>query len=139
MQLVKVRFPADRGIAGRALGERASQIVNDAQSHPDFYRSLDESYHFKTKSILAAPIISGDVLVGVINAINKTESKRFDKEDDQVLSAIADEVALAVKNAKLFNFVVDSYCKIRQGLNTCKDCRRPLRSWTPCVSHMNLS
>lgn len=138
MQLEKLRFPANRGIAGRALRERTTQIVNDAQSHPDFYRSLDENHNFKTKTILAAPIISGDVLVGVINAINKIENKYFDKEDDQILSAIADEVALAVKNAKLFDFVVDSYCKIRQGLNSCKGCKRPLKSWTPCVSHLKL-
>jgi hypothetical protein len=47
-------------------------------------------------------------------------------------------VALAVKNAKLFDFVVDSYCKIRQGLNSCKGCKRPLKSWTPCVRQLEL-
>jgi putative methionine-R-sulfoxide reductase with GAF domain len=138
MHLVKERFPSDKGIAGRVLRERAAQVVNDVQSHPDFYRSFDEKHNFKTKSILAVPLIAGEEPVGVLNAINKVESKLFDKQDDQVLSAIADEVALAVKNARIFEYVVDSYCKIRQGKNSCKGCKRPLKTWTPCVKYLNL-
>jgi putative methionine-R-sulfoxide reductase with GAF domain len=138
MELLKERFPADRGIAGRALRERSTQVVNDVQSDPDFYGNIDKDHNFKTKSILAAPLIAGEEPVGVLNAINKIESKFFDKNDDQILSAIADEVALAVKNARLFDYVVKSYCKIRQGANSCKGCKRPLKSWTPCVKYLNL-
>jgi GAF domain-containing protein len=137
-ELEKVRFPANRGIAGRALRERTTQVVNDVQSDPDFYGNIDEEHDFTTKSILSAPLISGDEIVGVINAINKVETKFFDQQDDQILSAIADEVALAVKNARLFDYVVDSYCKIRQALNSCKGCKRPLKSWTPCVRQLEL-
>ena len=137
MELVKERFPADKGIAGRALRNRTSQVVNDVQSDPDFYGNIDKDHDFKTRSILAAPLISGDEPVGVINALNKIESKFFDKEDDQILSAIADEVAMAVKNARLFEYVVESYCKIKQGANSCKGCKRPLKTWTPCVKYFN--
>lgn len=138
MKLISERFPADRGIAGRALRERKTQVVNDVQSDPDFFRSFDEEHDFKTKSILAAPLIAGEEPVGILNAINKIETKYFDKEDDQILSAIADEVALSVKNARLFDYVVESYCKIKQGLNSCKGCKRPLKSWTPCVRQLEL-
>jgi putative methionine-R-sulfoxide reductase with GAF domain len=138
MELVKERFPADKGIAGRALRERKTQVVNDVQSDPDFYGNIDKEHAFKTKSILAAPLMSGDEIVGVINALNKVETKFFDKEDDQILTAIADEVAMAVKNARLFDYVVESYCKIRQGANSCKGCKRPLKSWTPCAKHLGL-
>ena len=139
MGLVSKRFPADRGIAGRALREMKTQLVNDCKSDPDFYCAIDEENEFQTKTIISAPLISGDEKVGVINAINKMETSFFDKEDDQVLSAIADEVALAVKNARLFEFVIDSYCKIRQGINSCKGCKRPLKSWTPCVRQLEMS
>jgi len=138
MKLISERFPADRGIAGRALREQKTQVVNDVQSDPDFFRSFDEEHAFKTKSILAAPLIAGDELVGVLNAVNKIETKFFSKEDDQIISAIADEVAFAVKNARLFDYVVESYCKIKQGLNSCKGCKRPLKSWTPCVRQLEL-
>lgn len=138
MNLISERFPADRGIAGRALRERKTQVVNDVERDPDFFRSFDDEHAFKTKSIIAAPLIAGEEPVGVLNAINKIETNYFDKEDDQILSAIADEVAYAVKNARLFEFVVDSYCKIRQGINSCKGCKRPLKSWTPCARQLEL-
>jgi len=138
MTLVSERFPADKGIAGRALKERKSQIVNDVQRDPDFYGNIDKEHDFKTKSILAVPLIAGEEPVGILNAINKIETKFFDKEDDQILSAIADEIALAVKHARLFEYVVENYCKIKQGKNSCKDCKRPLKSWTPCARHLGL-
>jgi GAF domain-containing protein len=138
IELVKERFPADKGIAGLTLRERKTLVVNDAQRHPDFYGNIDKEHAFKTKSILAVPLIANNESVGVIEAINKIEDKFFDKEDDQILSAIADEVAMAVKNAKLFEYVVNSYCKIRQGKNSCKGCKRPLKSWTPCAKHLGL-
>ncbi|MBT8406692.1 MAG: GAF domain-containing protein [Deltaproteobacteria bacterium] len=134
--LEKVRFPVDKGIAGRALRERTTLVVNDVASDPDFYGKIDKEHDFQTKSVLATPLISGEEIVGVINAINKMGDQEFDKEDAQILSAIADEVALAVKNARLFDYVVNSYCKIRQGLHSCKGCERPLKSWTPCVRHL---
>ena len=135
-ELKTMRFPADKGIAGKALKERTTVVVNDVQTSPLFYRSIDEEHDFKTESILAAPLISGEEVVGVIEAINKLGNKRFDKEDAQILSAIADEVALAVKHARLFDYVVNSYCKVRQGQGSCKGCERPLKSWTPCVIHL---
>jgi transcriptional regulator with GAF, ATPase, and Fis domain len=137
--LAMVRFPADKGIAGRALRERKALIVNDPQNSPDFYGNIDEEYGFKTKSILAAPLISGEESVGVVEAINKVGDEGFDEEDKRLLSAIADEVALAIKNARLFDYVVDSYCRIRQGQSSCKGCKRPLRSWTPCVRQLEVS
>ena len=139
MDLAKIRFPADKGIAGKALKERTSLVVNDTQNCLDFYPAIDLLHDFRTESILAVPILSGGEAVGVIEAINKLDHKDFGREDEQILAAIADEVALAVKNAKLFDYVVDSYCKIRQGQQSCKGCKRPLRSWTPCVRQMNLS
>jgi hypothetical protein len=137
-ELEKVRFPAGKGIAGRALRERRALIVNDPQNSPDFYGNIDEEHGFKTESILAAPLISGDETVGVVEAINKIGNGGFSEEDKQLLSAIADEVALAIKNARLFDYVVDSYCRIRQGQPSCKGCKRPLKSWTPCVRQLEV-
>jgi hypothetical protein len=139
MNYISERFPADRGIAGRALRERKTQVVNDVQNDPDFFRSFDDEHAFKTRSIIAAPLFAGEEPVGVLNAVNKIETKFFDREDDQILSAIADEVAYAVKNTRLFEYVVEGYCKIKQGLNSCKGCKRPLKSWTPCVRQMEMS
>ena len=135
--LTQLRFPADKGIAGHALTHREAIIVNDTETCPFFFKNIDEDSGFKTKSILAVPLISGEECIGVIEAINKVGSDCFDEQDKRILMAIADEVALAIKNARLFDFVVDSYCNIRQGNMTCKGCVRPLKSWTPCARQLD--
>jgi transcriptional regulator with GAF, ATPase, and Fis domain len=135
--LVQCRFPADKGIAGKALQEGSPVVVNDVQSCPYFFGDIDDESGFVTKSILAAPVIAGGEKVGVIEAINKVGESGFSEADKRVLMAIADEVGLAVKNARMFEYVVDSYCKIRQGLMSCKGCVRPLRSWTPCARQLD--
>lgn len=135
--LTQLRFPADKGIAGHALQNREAIIVNDTQTCPYFFKNIDEDSGFKTKSILAVPLISGEECIGVIEAINKVGSDCFDEQDKRILMAIADEVALAIKNARLFDYVVDSYCNIRQGKMTCKGCVRPLKSWTPCARQLD--
>jgi putative methionine-R-sulfoxide reductase with GAF domain len=136
--LIKYCFPADRGIAGKALQEGAAIIVNDVQTCPYFFGDVDNESGFVTRSILAAPVILGEVKVGVIEAINKVGRDRFDEIDKKMLTAIADEVGLAVKDARLFNYVVDSYCKLRQGESSCQGCQRPLKSWTPCAKQLGL-
>jgi len=73
--------------------------------------------------------------VGVLEVINKVGGLDFTDEDRLLLHFIADEIAFAVRNARIFEVVVDSYCKQRQGQNSCKGCKRPLGSWTPCVRY----
>jgi putative methionine-R-sulfoxide reductase with GAF domain len=135
--LVQCRFPADKGIAGKALQEGLPVVVNDVQTCPYFFGNFDDESGFITKSILAAPVIAGEEKVGVIEAINKVGENCFSEQDKRILMAIADEVGLAVKNARMFEYVVNSYCKIRQGQMSCKGCVRPLRTWTPCARQLD--
>lgn len=54
-----------------------------------------------------------------------------------MLHNIAEEIAFfAIRSGKMFEVVVKSYCKQRQGLNTCKRAAKDLwGSWTPCVKY----
>jgi len=135
---IQCAFPADKGVAGKALQEGAPIIVRDTQTCPFFFKDFDDDSGFVTRSILAAPIIVGEEKVGVIEAINKVGSDYFEETDKRMLIAIADEVGLAVKNARMFDYVVNSYCKLRQGLSSCKGCVRPLKTWTPCARQLDL-
>ncbi|MBC2712488.1 MAG: GAF domain-containing protein [Desulfosarcina sp.] len=137
--LIQCHFPADQGIAGKTLQDGTPIVVNDVTKCPYFYNKIsDSTNNFPYQSILAAPIILGEEKVGVIEAINKIGKDGFDEKDKRMMVAISDEVGLAVKNARMFEYVVDSYCKIRRGEMSCKGCVRPLRSWTPCAKQLGL-
>jgi len=128
-------FPADKGIAGAVLRERQAEIVNDVPNDPRFYSRIDEETGYRTRNMIAIPLIAGEEPIGVMEVLNKTGGGDFTQRDLLLLLSVAEEIAFAIRNAIVFEYVVNTYCKQRQGLNTCRGCERPLGSWTPCVKY----
>ena len=85
--------------------------------------------------MIVIPLAAGEEKIGVLEVLNKTNGASFTEEDKFLLLLIAEEIAFAIRNAKVFEYVVNSYCKQRQGFATCKGCKRPLGTWTPCVKY----
>jgi hypothetical protein len=128
-------FPADKGIAGSVARLRTPEIVNDVASDSRFYGKLDTESGFATRNLIAIPLDAAGELVGVLEVLNKSEGSNFDDDDCVLLVTLAEEIAFAIRNAKIFEYVADTYCKQRQGRLSCKGCKRPLGSWTPCVKY----
>jgi GAF domain-containing protein len=55
-----------------------------------------------TQSELALPLKSGDEIIGVLD-IQSTETNHFTEDDVSILSILADQVAIALQNALLFD------------------------------------
>jgi hypothetical protein len=137
--LLTASFPANLGLAGYVLQTQQSEIINDVQHHPQFYGKFDAESGFCTRNMIAIPLTAGEEKVGVLEVLNKVGGEPFYEEERLLLHNIAEEIAFAIRNGKMFEVVVKSYCKQRQGLNTCKGCKRPLGSWTPCVKYREAS
>ena len=75
-----------------------SQIVNDVSINPDF---LANPLLPDTKSEMAIPMIVGTRLIGVLDVQGNTIN-RFDEEDVRVKTALANQIAVAVENARSF-------------------------------------
>jgi sigma-B regulation protein RsbU (phosphoserine phosphatase) len=133
--LTGATFPADKGLAGAVLRTQESEIINDVKSDPRFYGKIDSDSGFQTESMIALPLTAGEERIGVLEVLNKIGGDGFLEEERMLLLSIAEEIAFAIRNAKIFEYVVDSYCKQRQGQASCRGCRRPLGSWTPCVKY----
>jgi GAF domain-containing protein len=133
--LIKSSFPADKGIAGWVLQNQQSQVINDVGSDPRFFSDIDSKSSFKTRNMIAIPLTADEEKIGVLEVINKADAPGFTEEEHHLLRSIADEIAFAIRNAKLFEFLADLYCQQRQGKSSCRGCRRPLGSWTPCVKY----
>ncbi len=133
--LMMSSFPADKGMAGWVLQQQQSEVVNDVDSDPRFYKEVDSKSGFMTKNMIAIPLTADEEKIGVLEVINKTDAPGFTQEEHFLLRSIADEIAFAIRNAKLFEYLADTYCRQRQGQGSCKGCKRPLGSWTPCVKY----
>jgi len=128
-------FPATEGVAGRVLQTREAEIVNNAEGDEQFYGEIDLETGFRTRNMIAAPLIAADEPIGVLEVLNHGNGDAFSADERLILVSVADEVAFAVRNATLFDYVISTYCKRRQGQSSCKGCERPLGSWTPCVRY----
>jgi signal transduction histidine kinase len=83
-----------------ALSARLRQVVNigDVDKVPDY---LYASASPDTKSELSIPMIQGDQLLGVFDVQSK-QTNRFSKDDVRTLTALAEQITIAVRNAQLF-------------------------------------
>jgi len=137
--LVDMRFPADKGLAGSVLNTQQSEVINDVRGDPRFLGDIDSKSGFQTRSMIVIPLVAGEEKVGVLEILNKSDNGSFSEDEHQLLVSVAEEIAFAIRNAKIFEYVVNSYCKQRQGQASCKGCKRPLGSWTPCAKYREAS
>jgi Nif-specific regulatory protein len=99
-RLREVRFPAKQGIAGWVIQKGQSLTVPDVDRDPRHYRGVDAHTGMKTRSLICVPLRSKDRIIGVLEAINKRQGV-FTTEDVRLLEAFANQLALALENARL--------------------------------------
>ena len=87
-QLVGREFPADSGIAGRVASRATAEIVADVQSDADFYQGIDKLTEIRTRSLMAAPMIVRDRVIGVVEVLNARNGS-FGADDLKVLEVFA--------------------------------------------------
>jgi len=87
------------GILGVAAQTRAPVLINDVQADPRYVPIPGAE---ALRSELAIPILLGDRLLGVLDAASVN---RFSEDDTTGLSIVADQLAIALENARLYNRV----------------------------------
>jgi len=94
--------PMKDSVAGWVVRTGEPIVVPDVSNDPRFYRKADEQSAFTTRSILAIPLNTRNKVIGVLEAINKMGEEGFTEEDTELMSVLADQAAVAVQNALLF-------------------------------------
>ena len=82
------RLPPGGGIAGWVVEHRRATIVNDAHTDDRFYGQIDTEFEFNTRSLLAAPLVGGGRVLGVIELLNKRDGQLFSTGDQTLLTII---------------------------------------------------
>jgi len=96
-------FPEDlwiavgEGMTGYAAATGETQISGDVSKDPHYIRKAEE----ETKSELAVPIKSGQSVIGMLD-LQSDKLDAFDETDVLLMETLADQVAVAIKNARLF-------------------------------------
>ena len=85
-------------IVGQTLATKEPVVVNDV--------TKSDIHHFnpllpQTRSELGIPLKAGDEVIGALD-VQSTSTQAFSDEDVQVLQILADQLAIAIINARLF-------------------------------------
>ncbi|MCE9598414.1 MAG: SpoIIE family protein phosphatase [Spirochaetia bacterium] len=100
--LANRRIPKGKGIAGLCAEKREPIIVNDAVTDSRVMRSFDAESNFETRNLLAIPMVARGGLIGVLEVVNTTDGRQFEKHDVNLLSYLSDMAAIAIHNRKLY-------------------------------------
>lgn len=95
----RILLKQGEGIAGAVVATGRSIRINDAWADPRFHRATDEATGYRTRSLLAVPLMEGGRVRGVVEALNK-EDGVFHDDDEGLLLGIGGEIALAVERAQ---------------------------------------
>ncbi len=94
-------IPKGQGIAGTVASTGEPLLVADVSKDKRFFQKADERTGFVTKSILAAPLLVHDRIVGVSEVLNHRAGRPFTEYDLELFAAFCRQVAVAVENARL--------------------------------------
>lgn len=102
-----IRIKSGEGIAGTVLKTGTSLIVNQGHKDP-LFKSFDSTsvQERSIKNLISVPLKIKDRVTGVINGTNKLGDETFSEEDQRLLEALAQQAAMAVEHARLYELAI---------------------------------
>ncbi|HKW87548.1 MAG TPA: GAF domain-containing protein [Candidatus Acidoferrales bacterium] len=95
------RCPMGEGVLGRAAQTGQARLVEDAAEEELLAERQRKSEEFQIESMMCAPLLKGQEVVGAVEVINKLDGGSFTEEDLYFLSSISEQAAIAIHNANL--------------------------------------
>ena len=94
-----------RGVSGRAIARRSVVRTGDYLADPDFDHDSDLDAYIRrrgVRSVMSAPLFSS---AGGLGALTVQSARRnaFDEGDAELLRLLADQAAIAITNARLYD------------------------------------
>ncbi len=93
--------PLEGSIAGWIVSNRQPVRIDNAKQDLRYSNYVEHKTGLTTESLLGVPLVTKDKIIGVLEAINKHGSG-FTKTDEDLLSVLGAQAAVAIENARLF-------------------------------------
>ena len=100
-------FQISRTIVRQVASDGVPIVTTNAQADPRF-RAQESVVSYSLRSILCVPLRVKDRVTGVVYADNRIKHGLFGDRDRDLLVAFANQAAVAIENARLFESVVNA-------------------------------
>ncbi len=111
--LVGTRIPLDKGIAGYVAMTGQAIAVSNVQQDARFNADFAKSTGYVPESILAAPLLRGERVIGVLEVLDKIKAASFGMQDMELMGLFAQQAALAIRQSQQLELIDDA---VRRGL-----------------------
>ena len=111
--LIGRRVPLNKGIAGYVAMTGQAIAVSNVQQDARFNADFAKSTGYVPDSILAAPLLLGERVIGVLEVLDKIAANSFGMHDMELMGLFAQQAALAIRESQQLE-LIDS--AIRRGL-----------------------
>ncbi len=95
-------------VVNKATAEELCVLANDA-SHDQRFVASESIMAMNLRSVMCAPLVNKGNVLGVIYLDNREKPDCFDENDLALLSALANQAAVAVDNSRLYEHIQKSY------------------------------
>lgn len=127
----EARTPMSEGLLGEIAQQGNPKLVEDTAEEPGLEERRKAGGEFEIHSWMGAPLRKDDVVLGVVELINKSDGTPFDEDDLFFLSSVSEQAAVAIHNANLLEserkvHALDALLKISQEITSTLDLDRVL-------------
>jgi HD-GYP domain-containing protein (c-di-GMP phosphodiesterase class II) len=95
-----VRIPCGVGIAGTVARTGQPELVNDVAADPRWRGDFQAG--FRTRALLAVPLVAHGTIIGVLQLLNPVGKERFSPDDLRRMQLFAGMLAHPLQNARLY-------------------------------------
>jgi len=113
------------GIIRRVLASREPVLTTNAQEDPRFQTS-HSIIAYQIRSVLAAPLLAKEDLIGAIYVDTRLSARLFGESDLALLSAMANQAAVAIQLARLYEDLQARNRELQQALRDLQDAQDEL-------------
>lgn len=106
-------FAVSRTIIGKVIESGEPILTTNAQEDPRF-GAQESIVAFNLRSILCVPLKVKSTLIGVIYADNRIRSGIFTENERDLLTAFANQAAVAIENARLFSSLKHTLAEVTE-------------------------
>jgi RND family efflux transporter MFP subunit len=95
------RSPLGEGLLGQAAQQGEARLVANVEEEPLLASRQQASADFRIETLMCAPLLKDDQVLGVVEVVNKLAGSPFDEDDLFLLKSVGEQAAIALNNANL--------------------------------------
>jgi putative nucleotidyltransferase with HDIG domain len=104
----------DSSVSTWVIRNRRALLIADINQTPEFDRFSALGYERKT--LICAPLMVKDEIIGTVTVVNRLNNTSYNHEELELLSTIAAQASIAIKNAMLYDEQQKTYLNTIQAL-----------------------